>query len=103
MEDNLYTDTISKITLLLIDYNDKNGSFSFFDNIDLFSIVLNSIMCDKLSCLNVKDLINYYHENEKEAKKIIEQIRETDLKDEDLMSFVFNIKKLLNIFVRYKK
>jgi hypothetical protein len=60
-------------------------------------------MNEKISELKIKELLFRCNENEKFCKKIIEGIREADLRDDDLLELVTNVKKLLTIYIRYKK
>jgi hypothetical protein len=102
--EDLYNELWSNLTNLLVKFNaDNNTNFNFFDNIEFFTMALNSIMNDKISELKIKELLFRYNENEKFCKKVIEGIRESDLRDDDLLELVKNVKKLLTIFVRYKK
>jgi hypothetical protein len=94
----------SNITNLLVEYNrTHNTNFNFYDNIEFFCMALNTTMNDKISELQVKDLIFRYNDSEKFCKKMIEGIRESDLRDDDLLSLVANVKKLLTVYIKYKK
>ncbi len=98
------TGLIKEIQNILGKSNMNNGKtvFTENENLNIFGTIIKSIILGDLEEFDMSKLTEEYYSIDKECRKDVDNINETDFRNKDMINMVIFLKKLLTVYLRYK-